>query len=322
MKVFNAITFALVIACGVTSAHGGDSQEDVNLNLGLEKYRVTENLPHGRILIWNSLQRPYLNSQLRIPHWSFKGDTLVTRERIRLTKDAPSKKGMLWNTMAVESTNFIIEFEFVVHGESSRLYGDGFVFWLTKQHSKEGSVFGALEKFEGLAIFFDTYNNHQGEHNHAHPYISAMLNDGTKVYDHDADGTHTAMAGCQANFRGKKVPTKARVSYIDHTLALDMDILGRDEWQRCFSEPNVQIPTGYHIGFSAATGALHDNHDIISVETKSVAQTNPVRKDDLEDRHEIKPDTERVIPDRPHVNGNPMPSRASQVVWTGLEACF
>ncbi|KNC79014.1 hypothetical protein, variant [Sphaeroforma arctica JP610] len=247
---------------------------------------------------------------------------MVTKEKIRLTKDAPSKSGMLWNTAGLESANWIIEFEFAVDGESSRLYGDGFVFWLTKDFAKEGNVFGAADKFTGLAIFFDTYNNHQGEHNHAHPYISAMMNDGSKSYDHDADGTHTEMAGCQANFRAKKHPTRARLSYLDHTLSLDLDYLGRNEYQRCFSEPQVQIPTGYHIGFSAVTGALHDNHDILSVITKIISVTNPPRQDDIADRHNVKPATARTIEDRPHVASKPVQSTTSKVMWTGFEIVF
>ena len=37
----------------------------------------------------------------------------------------------------------------------------------------------------GLAIIADTYSNHNGPHNHQHPYISAMVNNGTLTYDHD-----------------------------------------------------------------------------------------------------------------------------------------
>jgi hypothetical protein len=37
----------------------------------------------------------------------------------------------------------------------------------------------------GLAIVADTYSNHNGPHNHNHPYVSAMVNNGTLHYDHD-----------------------------------------------------------------------------------------------------------------------------------------
>ena len=48
---------------------------------------------------------------------------------------------------------------------------------------------------------------------HGHPYISALVNDGTVSYDHDADGTHQELAGCQSGFRQAKHPTAARVLY-------------------------------------------------------------------------------------------------------------
>lgn len=31
--------------------------------------------------------------------------------------------------------------------------------WLTKQRMSEGPVFGSVDKFEGLGVFFDTYDN-------------------------------------------------------------------------------------------------------------------------------------------------------------------
>ena len=31
---------------------------------------------------------------------------------------------------------------------------------------------------------------------HEHPYISAIVNDGSAHYDHDKDGTHHQIAGC------------------------------------------------------------------------------------------------------------------------------
>ncbi len=44
-----------------------------------------------------------------------------------------------------------------------------------------------------------------------------------------------------------------------------MDIHGKGTWERCFAVPDVNLPRGMYLGFSAATGDLADNHDIISV---------------------------------------------------------
>jgi len=48
---------------------------------------------------------------------------------------------------------------------------------------------------------------------HGHPYISAMVSNGTFHYDHDRDGTHTALDGCEASFRHAKHETFIAVRY-------------------------------------------------------------------------------------------------------------
>ena len=44
-------------------------------------------------------------------------------------------------------------------------------------------MFGSTDKWKGLGIFFDSFDN-DGQRNN--PYIMAMVNDGTLVYDHEA----------------------------------------------------------------------------------------------------------------------------------------
>lgn len=66
--------------------------------------------------------------------------------------------------------------------------------WLTKQRASQGTVFGSVDNFEGLGIFFDTYkNNRPGM---AFPYVMGMLGDGTKAYDKANDGKDNELAGC------------------------------------------------------------------------------------------------------------------------------
>ena len=53
---------------------------------------------------------------------------------------------------------------------------------------------------------------------HEHPYISAMVNNGSLHYDHDRDGTHTSLAGCEAKFRNKDYDTFVAIRYQDNAL--------------------------------------------------------------------------------------------------------
>ena len=90
----------------------------------------------------------------------------------------------------IQFRNWEVVVEFKIDGHRKDLFGDGMAFWYVKNPLRPGNVFGHEDQFDGLGIFFDTYANQNGAHNHAHPYISAMVNNGTLRYDHDTDGSH------------------------------------------------------------------------------------------------------------------------------------
>lgn len=55
-------------------------------------------------------------------------------------------------------------------------------FWyVAKPGDYDGTVFGSSDQWVGLGIFFDSFDN---DNKHNNPYIMAMVNDGTKVFDH------------------------------------------------------------------------------------------------------------------------------------------
>ncbi|KAK5986166.1 L-type lectin [Trichostrongylus colubriformis] len=95
--------------------------------------------------------------------------------------------------------------------------------WYVSEPNQMGPVFGGKDYFRGLAVFLDTYSNHNGPHTHRHPYISAMVSDGSLHYDHDRDGTHTQLGGentgCEAKFRNKDYETQILLRYVDDTLS-------------------------------------------------------------------------------------------------------
>ena len=136
-------------------------------------------------------------------------------------------------------------------------------------------MFGSVDKFEGLGVFFDTYkNNRPGT---IFPYVMAMVGDGQTAYDKHNDGKANELKGCSARgIRAATVPTKARLTYFqDKSLKLELQYKAEDQWELCFetSEPPT-IPSVSYLGFSAETGELSDNHDIINVNTKNLYNTN------------------------------------------------
>jgi lectin, mannose-binding 2 len=46
------------------------------------------------------------------------------------------------------------------------------------------------------------------------------------------------------------------------------------KWEQCFTLPNVKLPSVAYLGFSAETGELSDNHDLISVEARNLYELN------------------------------------------------
>ena len=74
--------------------------------------------------------------------------------------------------------------------------------------------------------------------------------------------------------RGSNVATKARLTYFqDVSLKLELRYKSEEEWTLCFETTGVNIPSVSYLGFSAETGELSDDFDIISVETKNLYST-------------------------------------------------
>jgi len=130
-----------------------------------------------------------------------------------------------------------------VHGQGTRLFGDGLAFWYTKEHSEEGPVFGNRDRFTGLGVFFDTYSNVRQGHSQ---YVSVMVGDGTLSYDHDADGGAAKIAGCKKRFRGgvpDSEPAWAKIVHEDGLLRVYLDI--NDEgWEECLVLRRMHLPLG------------------------------------------------------------------------------
>ncbi|KAI1268393.1 concanavalin A-like lectin/glucanase domain-containing protein [Xylariaceae sp. FL1019] len=222
----------------------------------------------------HTLKQPYLDSDMGSRWYDFGGDTVIrTDSYIRLSSEQPSQNGWLFSRVPLTATNWEIEVEFKIHGKS-QLFGDGFAMWLTKERGEIGPVFGHRDYFEGLGIFVDTYkNNRPGT---VFPYVMAMVGDGKTGYTKDNDGKDQEFAGCSARgLRNPKVPTKLRLTYFqDKSLKLELQYKTEDEWQLCFeSNDPPSIPSVTYLGFSAETGELSDNHDIISIEAKNLYTT-------------------------------------------------
>uniref|UniRef100_A0AC34GB50 L-type lectin-like domain-containing protein n=1 Tax=Panagrolaimus sp. ES5 TaxID=591445 RepID=A0AC34GB50_9BILA len=154
-----------------------------------------------------------------IPFWMVTGDAIASSEQLRLAPSMRSRKGIAWNKRPfVESDSFEIEMEFKVTGQG-RIGADGLALWYTAQQGTLGEVFGSNDYWTGLGVLFDSFDN-DGQKNN--PYVSVMINDGTRSYDHQTDGAQQILTGCQRDFRNKPFPIHVKVEYVKNVLTVSL----------------------------------------------------------------------------------------------------
>ncbi|KAI0697412.1 legume-like lectin family-domain-containing protein [Cerioporus squamosus] len=228
----------------------------------------------------HSIYPPYIDQDLQNRWWDFGGDAYVnTNKHVRLTRAKPSQMGWLWSRVPLTASNWVLEVEFKISGDNNHLYGDGLAVWVTKGRAQPGPIFGSIDKFDGLGIFLDTYAN--SRHPYSFPRISAMLGDGEMEYDMEHDGEKHQLGACSANFRRTNVATKMKITYLrEQYLNVKMQYKAWDEWTECFTVYGVTLPLAPYVGFSALTGDVSDNHDIISVTTYSAILSSPDQQRD------------------------------------------
>lgn len=176
----------------------------------------------------------------------------------------------MWTKIKTNFDWWEIDVAFRVSGRG-RIGADGLAIWYTTEKGDyNGDVFGASDMWNGLGVFFDSFDN---DNKHNNPYISAMVNDGTKKFDHQNDAINQALAGCLRDFRNKPFPTRARIEYYNNILTVLFHsgmTNNEQEYEMCLRAENVFLPKNGYFGVSAATGGLADDHDVFHFLTSSL----------------------------------------------------
>jgi hypothetical protein len=99
----------------------------------------------------------------------------------------------------------------------------------------------------------------------------AMMGDGNTHYDHNVDGTNQELGGCTADFKNKPKPIKTRITFLSSTksLVLEIKVNPEEGFKKCF-DIKVDLPEFAYFGFSAMTGGVTANHDVISFDAWSI----------------------------------------------------
>ncbi|KAJ8704723.1 hypothetical protein PYW07_011911 [Mythimna separata] len=226
---------------------------------------------HRRFEYKYSFKPPYLaQKDGSVPFWEYGGNAIASGESVRLAPSLRSQKGAIWTKQPLNFDWWEIDIMFKVTGRG-RIGADGLAFWYTTQRGDyTGEVFGSSDRWNGLAVIFDSFDN---DNKHNNPYIMAVVNDGTKVFDHKSDGSQQLLSGCLRDFRNKPFPTRARIEYYLNTLTVYFHngmTSNEADYELCFRAENVQLPRGGYLGLSAATGGLADDHDVIHLLTTSL----------------------------------------------------
>uniref|UniRef100_A0A8C1ZEL2 Lectin, mannose-binding, 1 n=1 Tax=Cyprinus carpio TaxID=7962 RepID=A0A8C1ZEL2_CYPCA len=225
---------------------------------------AAEDSPHRRFEYKFSFKGPHLTqSDGRIPFWIHSGNAIPSSDQIRITPSLRSQKGSVWTKNPVSFEHWEAEVAFRVSGRG-RMGADGLAIWFTASQGLEGPVYGAADQWNGVGIFFDSFDNDGKKNN---PAVLLVGNNGKLIYDHQNDGTTQSLGTCLRDFRNKPYPVRAKITYYKKTLSVFINngfTPDKDDYEFCTRVENMIIPEIGYFGISAATGGLADDHDVLS----------------------------------------------------------
>ncbi|MEQ2315051.1 Protein ERGIC-53 [Ameca splendens] len=225
---------------------------------------TSEESPHRRFEYKYSFKGPHLSqSDGSIPFWIHSGNAIPSADQVRITPSLRSQRGSVWTKNKVSFEHWEAEVTFRVSGRG-RMGADGLALWFTSAQGLDGPVYGAADTWNGIGVFFDSFDNDGKKNN---PAILVVGNNGNLVYDHQNDGSTQALGTCLRDFRNKPYPIRAKITYYRKTLTVLINngfTPDKEDYEFCTKVENMIIPTEGFFGISAATGGLADDHDVLS----------------------------------------------------------
>jgi mannose-binding lectin 2 len=162
--------------------------------------------------------------------------------------------------------------EFRISGQGKKFFGDGMALWFMQQaYYVEGEFHGSVERFTGFGVILDTFKN--TETLAYHKDVSLVFNDGTQTVETMMENK----VGCDANIRYHEdrgdfsvtSSSRIKVVVVEGTQAtVSVDAKNDGNFMECAS---LTLPFASdwaekaHIGVTASTGQLADNHDVLSI---------------------------------------------------------
>lgn len=224
----------------------------------------SEGAPHRRFEYKYSFKGPHLSQpDGSIPFWIHSGNAIPSSDQVRVTPSLRSQKGSVWTKNRINFKHWEVEVTFRVSGRG-RMGADGLGVWFTSEQGLDGPVYGASDQWNGVGVFFDSFDNDGKKNN---PAIIVVGNNGKLVYDHQNDGSTQALGTCLRDFRNKPYPIRAKITYYKQTLTVMINngfTPDKNDYEFCTKVDNMIVPLQGFFGISAATGGLADDHDVLS----------------------------------------------------------
>lgn len=199
-------------------------------------------------------------------------------------------------------------------GTADNNVGSGVALWITKGREKPGTLYGSAEKFNGIGVFFDSFDNDNKKDN---PIIMGTENDGTKQFNAASDHQGDRFGGCRAKYRNRGSLVRVKIKYVageDGRGHIQMWLSMKDNghFDVCFAKDGIKLDcgtskTGCRIGFSASNLPAKDARvgDMVSVSQfklwdlseKEYDQTRRelAERDRIRKRNEMHPDLQEFL---------------------------
>ena len=205
-----------------------------------------------------------------IPGWQYGGDATLANDYISLTPSQPNKVGWIWSEESVSSMDaWEVSLEFHIGGAQERGAGGGMAFWFTSQQGRTGPIYGHEDTYEGLGIFFDTYEGDDPDD--SEPFVVAMMNYGATIGgEGDNPNYYDNQVGvCFAAYRNLPHLVRARIVWSGGKLQLWLDLDHSGKYQSCVQttpgDERLKMPKEGYFGVTASTGSFGDSHVVYSL---------------------------------------------------------
>lgn len=237
-------------------------------------------VPRSDLIHHHSLEPPYVHDwwEEGVPHWDIGGDTVATNDFVRLTPQRASRFGWMWNNQRNDNQWWEARVQFYARSRQNP-GADGLAFWYVRDPYKgqdgPGPLFGMKRDFMGIGVLFDSYDNDNMRDNPATVLVSNLKGDKNN-WDMDTDLLDQATFRCLFEHRNTPQgdPVEMVLSYYEKKLTLRLRHSMRSHTETfCGEIGDIDLPQDYVFGATATTGSLSDNHDIVSIEVRSLGDT-------------------------------------------------